>query len=126
QLAAGLASLDVQLPERGRLYRFTTPRGEVEITARAVPLTVISRLWALVAILVTVIVIWLMGHESSRRFWIWLSGTKTLAVGLILLGLASLIGGIFPVAGLMMVLAGIGLLLWSRWVDRHAAAASVA
>ncbi len=33
----GLRSLDVELPTRGREYQFTTPRGEVEITARSLP-----------------------------------------------------------------------------------------
>ncbi len=35
----GLASLDFELPTRGRAYYFETPRGDVEIAARAVPST---------------------------------------------------------------------------------------
>jgi hypothetical protein len=51
-VTAGLASLDVQLPERGELYRFTTPRGAVEITARAVPTDTLNRLSRLLLVLV--------------------------------------------------------------------------
>ena len=50
EVAAGLASLDVAIPQRGRMYRFTTPRGDLEITARSIPMTVLSRFYGLIAI----------------------------------------------------------------------------
>ena len=39
-----LASLDVQLPARGAQFLFTTPRGDIEITARAVESSHLNRL----------------------------------------------------------------------------------
>ena len=40
----GLASLDIQLPNRGVEYLFTTPRGDVEIRAHAIGLPLLERL----------------------------------------------------------------------------------
>ena len=51
QVAAGLASLDVRLPERGKMYLFTTPRGDIEITASAISASTLSRLSGLAAVL---------------------------------------------------------------------------
>ena len=42
--ATGLASLDIEIPLRGREYLFTTPRGEIEITAHAAPAADVERL----------------------------------------------------------------------------------
>ena len=40
---AGLSSLDFQLPERGNVFYFSTPRGEVEITVRPVESQLVQR-----------------------------------------------------------------------------------
>ena len=48
--ATGLASLDIELPTRGIEYLFTTPRGEVEITARSVSAAHVERLLELAGI----------------------------------------------------------------------------
>ncbi|MCX5659362.1 MAG: hypothetical protein NTW19_06515 [Planctomycetota bacterium] len=58
--ATGLASLDVAVPIRGLAYRFTTPRGEVEISAVAVSRPFVGNLFrlgvALAALVVVVII----------------------------------------------------------------------
>ncbi len=42
-----LASLDMEIPRRGTVYLFKTPRGEVEITAQAIDNALVGRLWRL-------------------------------------------------------------------------------
>jgi hypothetical protein len=51
--ATGLVSLDVDLPQTGQVYRFTTPRGEVQITAWAISETLRRRLLDVVPMLLT-------------------------------------------------------------------------
>lgn len=114
QVAAGLASLDVRLPERGKLYRFTTPRGDLEIVARAVPVVVLHRLLGLAVVLGAILVLWLLGREKSRRVWAAIFRSLAFAVVLIVAGLFSVIVGIFPVAGLIALVAGIVLLILRR------------
>ena len=47
---AALASLDVELEPRGRKFLFTTPRGDVQVTARAVSDPLLGRLLRLAAV----------------------------------------------------------------------------
>ena len=106
QVSAGLASLDVQLPERGQLYRFTTPRGDIAITARAVPLDVLSRLTALAAV-------WSPSCSSgssvaSRPAALPRDSEIPPAFGIALaiLGFVGFIGGILPLAGVLLIALG--------------------
>ncbi len=66
QSAAGLASLDFELPTHGVLYRFTTPRGEVEITARHVSDNLVQRLLGIVETLAVLLVLWLAVRLIGR------------------------------------------------------------
>ncbi len=101
-----LASLDVDLPERGVEFMFTTARGEIEITARAIssPLAerVVWLLWIAAGVIVLAIVYWL-----ARRIIPWLVGTQVGAGLLFLAGLFSLLLGIFWVASLIAFVTGI-------------------
>jgi hypothetical protein len=68
---SGLASLDFPLPERGQVYNFITPRGDVSITAQAVAKDFISR-WlrlgiALVVIAAVVYALRLAGQLGRRK-----------------------------------------------------------
>ena len=105
-IPAGLASLDVEIPLRGSVYRFTTPGGDVEITARAVPSKLVDNLIRAAAVLAGVIVL-LLALRLARRGALSLLTTRLGSWCLILLGVLSLC--IFPVLGLAAVVAGIAI-----------------
>jgi hypothetical protein len=117
QVAAGLASLDVQLPERGRIYRFTTPRGDIELQAHSVPVVVLSRLASLAAVLVALLVAWLLSRESSLRAAVGLLNSTTCGVALAIFGLISVVGGILPLAGLLAIVVGLVITIRSRFMQ---------
>ena len=106
--ATGLASLDFELPTRGMVYRFTTPRGEQEITARYLSGDVVRRLVELAWVAVAVLVVWfIVGLVRRGRFdWLARPTGSWLLIGL---GLFSLLVGVFPVAGLVAIVFGCGL-----------------
>ncbi|MEX2174690.1 MAG: hypothetical protein WD872_10035 [Pirellulaceae bacterium] len=116
QLTAGLASLDFELPQRGQVYSFTTPRGEIEITARPLAQTLVGRLAGLGGVAIAIFLLWLVARPGPRKVWRRLAQTVTLGVLLALVGLASVIAGIFPVAGLALVVVGIALAVRNRFV----------
>ena len=118
----GLVSLDVELPLRGVRYRFTTPRGEVEVRAAAVSLALIEGLErvggvALFAVLVLVVRRALRGRSISLR------SQGLVSTVLIVLGVAGLLVGVLPVAGLAAVIAGIVMKVRLYMVRRRPAAA---
>ncbi len=101
-----LASLDVDLPERGVEFLFTTARGEIEITARAFSDPLVERLvwlfWIVVGVVGLLIAYWL-----ARRIVPWLVGSQVGAGLLFLAGLFSLLLGVFPIAGLITLVVGL-------------------
>jgi hypothetical protein len=100
-----LASLDVELPTRGREYFFTTPRGEVQIVAYGISQPHTSRLTQLLAIALGAVVLYVL-YRVLRRVVPVLLRTIAGAVLLILLGLLSLIAMTFPVFGLVVLVIG--------------------
>jgi hypothetical protein len=108
--ATGLASLDVRFPgfdpQRWAAYRFTTPRGSVRITARALAVHALERLERLGAAVAAVVLV-----LSLRRLWrpvrLTASAQRSLATYGILAGLVSLLLGICPMAGVAALLGGI-------------------
>jgi hypothetical protein len=111
---ASLASLDVELPPLRSGYRevlFTTPRGEVEITARAVSEETRHRATRLAAVLVVALLVWLAVRGVST-FGPQLLTSRVTALVLILAGLLSLITAALPLVGLAALLGGIALLAW--------------
>lgn len=114
QVAGGLASLDVQLPERGQLYQFTTPRGEISVAANSISVNVLSRLMRLGFVLGLVAIGWVLTRPRSLQEWRKLLESTPVGVALIIVGFASLLGGILPLAGLLTMLSGIAVIVRSR------------
>ncbi len=110
---AGLASLDVEIPRRGVVYRFTTPRGEVEITARAVSRPFMVNIENLVLVLAIALVGWGIYRFVSRADFIARYG-RSAAVTLVVLGAISVVVGVLPVIALLACIGGITLGIHSR------------
>jgi uncharacterized membrane protein len=104
--ATGLASLDVELPRSGEVYRFTTPRGEIEITAWAISKTLSHRLEYLVVVLTTLVVLVAGIILVRRQFWKALVGPVG-STHLIWIGLLMAVFGIFAVVGLLAAAVGV-------------------
>jgi hypothetical protein len=113
-VAAGLASLDFTLPERGQEFNFTTPRGQIEIEARPVAQSLLARLMGLAIVAGVIVVVWLVARRPAREFWRMLFGTVASGVLLAIIGLASIISGILPLAGLALLVIGIVLAIRNR------------
>jgi autotransporter-associated beta strand protein len=104
----GLASLDVDLPTRDgmyEVYRFTTPRGEVEITAWSASESLVNKLIYLAVVAVAVIAVWCVARVAHR---VRLSGSsgRHVSTALIALGLLALLCGFFWAAALAAILVG--------------------
>ncbi len=110
---AGLASLGFELPTRGSVYYFTTPRGEVEITARPVDRQLQSRL-ANFATLLAVIGALLIAIGVIRNLARTHRGRVTAVILLCCAGLGMILFGFFPVFGIAMFLGSILLAIDTR------------
>jgi hypothetical protein len=122
-VAAGLASLDFTLPERGQEFNFTTPRGQIEIEARPVAQTLLARLTGLAILGAVIVLVWLVGRKPARDFWRLLFSTVASGIVLAVIGLVSLISGFLPLAGLALLVIGIALAIRNRVSPPVAAAA---
>ena len=111
---AGLASMDVEIPADGVEHFFTTPRGKVEITARPVAQSLIARTWGIAGLAGVALVLWVLTRPSLVRVYRFALTTRTFAIVLILGGLLAILFGVLPLAGLIAMLAGGGLLV-RRW-----------
>ncbi len=117
---AGLASLTVEFPLRGISFFFTTPRGDVTITARSVSHQLIQTMrrigLALAAIAMAIVsyVAWLKWRGSwfSSRTW------STLAI---VLGLIGAIIGILPILAVLVLIAAVAAKIDLRRRERAAA-----
>ena len=119
---SGFASLDVKLSERGRVYRFTTPRGEMEITARAIPKNLGDRSSKLLQLFLLVSMICLLTSRRAMRLFQRATGTWLFIAFAILGGIISLVLGIFPILGLIMLLGGVLASLKKRLLRGEASA----
>jgi hypothetical protein len=125
--ATGLASLDVDLPgpdeKRWAAYQFSTPRGEIAITAMAVAdeaIDAYQRGGLALALLVLAAVVRLLGRRRTGRP----SRSRGAAgTALIITGVLCVFIGILPVAGILAVVVGIVL---RRIHRRQVAAVAVA
>lgn len=116
----GLASLDVDLPafdeSRWRRYRFTTPRGEVTVTARAVARSawLAAERIGVAAIAVVLILCgrWVTGPRPTDR-----RRRSTTARWVAAIGFVGLLAGVFPLYSAMAFVVG---LTW--WLVASAAA----
>ncbi|QDV24369.1 hypothetical protein [Aureliella helgolandensis] len=103
------ASLDVELPNRGQTFLFTTPGGELHLTAQSVPWEILGRFLAVVLILITVCIA-LYACSRLLQFTAKRTGLRLVTVSLTLVGLGSLLLGLLPVYGgaCLLVAAWIG------------------
>ncbi len=101
-----LASLDVDLPLRGREYLFTTPRGDIDITARAVSEPLLGRLYRLLAIAAGFVVLLVLLRVLPRVLPV-LHRSRSFAAAVLLAGLLSLLLGIFPILALVALIYGL-------------------
>ena len=108
--AAFMASLDVDLPVRGNEYFFTTPRGEVELSAQGISTKVYQRLYAILAVLAIAAAAWviyLLCVRLTQTRW----GTTAMFGVLILFGAISLVQGYLPNYGGLALLAAVVLII---------------
>ena len=112
--ATGLASLEVAIPTRGREVLFTTPRGDLVITAEAVDARLVDRGTRLALVLAAVVGCWVLatfGGLAWRRL-----GPRAGGLLLILLGLASMLTLTLPLVGMATAVFGCGAVARSvRW-----------
>ena len=101
-----LASLDVDLPLRGREYLFTTPRGDIDITARAVSEPLLGRLYRLLVIAAGFVVLVVLLRVLPRVLPV-LHRSRWFAAAVLLAGLLSLLLGIFPILALAALIYGL-------------------
>jgi hypothetical protein len=107
----GLASLDIEIPQRGQAFLFTMPRGDIEITATPASRDLLFRLTNL-GIIAALIALGVIVYRICRQLPVRkATGTMAFAILLILLGLISVIGNILPVFGAVLLIVGIGLLV---------------
>jgi hypothetical protein len=115
------ASLDVALPLRGREYLFTTPRGDIEITARAVSSPLLGRLLRLLALAVGAVVLVVLLRVAACVLPA-LHRNRWLVAGVLLVGLLSLLLGLFPLFGLAAIVYGLVQLIRLEIARRRALA----
>lgn len=101
---SGLVSLDLELPENGELFLFTTPRGELEVVARGVSDDWLGRMLLLAAVLVGLLVAGLIARSIVKKgSWSWpasVVGASTLMlIGLIV---TFVVGPSLPSLGLVI------------------------
>jgi len=102
---ASLFDLAVDFPLRGRVFHFTTPRGEVTVTARSVSSEFLTQLTRLGIALLGVVGLVLIYKFLTRVDLAELLGTPG-AVLLIALGAGCVLTGILPVVGGMAIVVG--------------------
>lgn len=108
-VAAGLASLTVDVPTRGTEFLFTTPRGDIEITAHAVEERFVSH-----AVRAGLVIGGLFGLWIAVRLAIalWRQLGFWFQVGLLLVGgLLSLATLVLPILGAAATLVGLTLVV---------------
>jgi hypothetical protein len=105
----GLASLSLaELPKRGRLFLFTTPGGEVEITARSASRQSIRSGVHVGVVLVVLLAAGLVFRMGRRGRLAWLGG-RAFSTALVAVGAIAVLLGVLPIAGLVAILVGVGI-----------------
>ena len=105
-MPTGLASLDVEMPQMGQstVYLFTTPQGDVEISARALSNDKLTAAVRSILVLAAAMLVLFVVRLVRRGSFDWLIG-KTGSTCLIVLGLLALL--VFLVLGLLAVVIGV-------------------
>ena len=115
----GLASLDFELPMRGELYNFITPRGDVAITADAVSGGLLLKLLHL-GIALAVLLVFGYAVHLVRKGRLGFLGGQAATTLMMLLGAIGMFVGFLPIAALALFV--IGLVLKLRRSGSHSAA----
>jgi hypothetical protein len=114
---SGLASLDIDIPQRGEAYRFVTARGELEITAQYVDTTWLTRMAWLAGSAIGIAVLFFAVQRIDWTFF----DRRLRSIGPALLlaaGLLMLLATNYGPWGLVLVVVG-GLLLVRAWLLRN-------
>jgi hypothetical protein len=111
--AAGLASLQVEIPVRGQVFYFTTPRGDVEVTARAVSRRSLDNVRYLVIALV-VAALAVIAYRVVGREGFAVSRGRMLARAAVIAGTICIVIGFLPILGVVLALAGIAASIRNR------------
>ena len=122
-VVAYMASLDVELPQRGREYLFSTPRGNAQLSVQGFSQRVYDRLISILMLLLGAMFIWLVYHlvlHLVHQTW----GAKAMVAGLTLFGILSVIFGFVPFYGCLAILAAIIIAVPNRTRLLHDAPAS--
>jgi hypothetical protein len=113
----GLASLEIDIPQRGEAYRFVTARGELEITTQYVDTTWLTRMAWLAGTLVGIVALFFAARSIDWTFFDrrlrWAGPALLLAAGLLLMLATS-----YGPWGLVLAVVG-GLLLMRAWLVRN-------
>ncbi len=116
---AGLASLEFELPHRGQTFYFTTPRGNVTISARPLRRELSQRLvnflWLVGILAALVVIVAVVRRISGSRAGRIASVVLLCGVGLLMIILLT-----FPLFGVAMFFGGILLAVSHRQQEREA------
>lgn len=104
----GLASLAVDLPLRGDVYLFTTPQGDVEITARAADWRMLLKCGQVAAVAVALLLVFLLVRIAQGGRLEWMTGRGG-STALICFGLLAVVFGVVVLPGVAALAAGLTL-----------------
>jgi hypothetical protein len=107
----GLVSLDVQIPRRGQVFRFTTPRGDAQITAQTAAVPLVDNLERLAVVAGVIVVFYLVYRLAKNGKLKHAFSTRIGSLIVLLIGLISLFAWLLPFIGMLLVVVGIVLLV---------------
>ena len=116
----GLVGLDVQIPQRGVLYRFTTPLGQPEVSAMPVAAPLLQGLQRLLGVLVALVALRIVWRFFADGRHTTLIGSRSGALLLTAAGLLSMVLWMLPLMGALLFGLGIVLLLRRLFVPAAA------
>lgn len=114
-----LASLDVELARRGTEFLFTTPRGDIEITARPLPQALVDRSSRFGGLLLF-LVVGLAAYRVVPPVCKAIARSRLALLLLMLLGLVAMCASIVPLYALMLLVTAALLLAHSLFSRRTA------
>ena len=113
---SGLASLDIEIPQRGVPYRFVTARGDLEITAQYIDTTWLTRMAWLAGSAIGIAAVFFAVQRLDWTFFDrrlrWIGPLALLGVGILVVLLTN-----YGTWGLVLIVIG-GLLLVRAWLVR--------
>ncbi|MCA9136188.1 MAG: hypothetical protein KDB00_05500, partial [Planctomycetales bacterium] len=101
-----LASLEVDLPARGKEFMFTTPGGNLELSVRSITNDFRDRVYACLATVFLALLVLAVWRFALPRFES-VSSNRLVEIALVVAGMASVVAGILPIYGILMILVAI-------------------